>query len=1041
MRKTRTTLLSFLLAGVLAIAGFGGGYAFFRSQVSAANAAEQSTAVPPVEAVTKNLARGKAGEFRSLTDFSQTLDYYAYFPDLNGDAIANSGCYNASNIGNTTAVLTDGIGDKWEKWNAISTAKDVRGWAVVDLGAPYPIERVKVHLLAAWCFTDMIIQVSNDANFESGVTTIMSTVDSLEFNGETVYSGGRKGLSVETKPLTGWNGSLGIDSKQAEGNIFPANNVMARYVRITNNTHGNGSEYSSNTVFTEIEVYGVEKGMPPLASLEAGFHSSLGEVTLSTPYENGKIYYTLDGSYPTTSSTLYSGAIDLSAVEEACVLRAIVVTDEWQSLAADYQYKIGLPAGNLLLNKTVIFKSMTDFSQTLPAYAYMPDGNGDSGAGSGCYNLSWAGGNTARLTDGNTNDWAGFNTLSTAGNTQGWVFADLGKTYPVARVKVHMLAAWCFQNVIVQLSNDPAFEQDVITVFSTVESLEIDGTTVYNGGKQGLTQETKNLTGWNGQIGVDSKMNEGNVFPCDGVSARYVRFTNNNMGNGGSDSNTCLGEIEAYAAAKQIEDIEVEQTVKSASFTAKTVEVPYNTQIEQVREKLNLPAQVNVLDYAGNSHSVALSWTEPEYSATTAGNYEFTAAYSLPENLTDVFGKMPEFKATVTVAEKTDTTELQAALDAASALVEEEYTAASWAVLQTKIDAAQAAVNNLSVTEEEAATALEELNAAIKALARIASSAEKAALKSVIDEAKALDKTLYTSASLNGLEGAIASAEETHSNANASSSQVNAAKDALQKILAAKELKATQAQIEELNAFAQEVKNAGYTTENYTQASVAAVEDALEEAEALSAQAECSANAVTAAKTALEEAVAGLEAYGDASELNALITEAEKHAAADYTASTFDALKSEIEKAESVAAEKHSQSEFDAAKNSLQTAIDSLVSVKELRAAIQNAVPEEGKEYTALSLQVLADAKTEAEIILKKSDATKEEVAAVTQKLNKAFSELALKSDEPADSEPDAKQESKKKGCKSSFGGASVVIAILFVVCAVALIKKKRVRI
>ncbi len=1062
MRKTKTTLLSCLLAGVLALAGFGGGYAFFGSRISAADAAEQTNAAPPVEATTKNLARGKIGEFRSLTDFSQTLDFYAYYPDLNGDAIASSGCYDPSNINNSTAVLTDGKGDDWGKWHAISTAKDVRGWAVLDLGASYPIERVKVHLLAAWCFTDMIIQVSNDADFESGVTTLLSTVDTLEFGGETVYSGGRAGLTAETKPLTGWNGNSGIDSKQAEGNIFLANNVMARYVRITNNTHGNGTEYSSNTVFTEIEVYGVEKGMPPLASLESGFHESLGEVTLSTPYENGKIYYTLDGSYPTTSSTLYSGAIDLSTVEEACVLRAIVVTDEWQSLAADYQYKIGLPQigynGNIARGKLAEFRSLEDFSEKLQPYAYYSDQHGIDGTS--FYDISMAGGNTARLTDGVNNEWAGYNAISTAKNVQGWAFLDLGTSdYELSEVKLHLYAGFKFFDLLIQVSNDPEFKTGVTTVFSEIESLKprkngavIAGSeNIYDGGYVGIDGVT--LEEWagvskygdnNSKYLVSNQLNGHRFVVPTGTKARYVRITNRILPDWHVEAglNTLFTEIEVYVKnSAPIDDVEVEQAVKSVSFAAKNIDVPYNTSIEQVREKLNLPEQVSVTDYAGNTHSGALTWTEPAYSATTAGSYEFTAVCTLPNNLKDVFGKMPEFKATVTVAEQTDTAELKAAIKAASELIEEEYTAASWAAFAAKLEAAKSAANNLSVTEEEAAKALEELNDAIKALARVASSSEKTELKALIDEAKALDKSLYTSESLAGLEDAIASAEEVHASDVASSSQVNAAKTALQKVLNAKQLKATQAQIDELVALIAEVKAAGYTVENYTQATLAAVEDAIDEAEALVAQTEIAASSVAAAKTALQEAVAGLESYGDVGELNALIAEAEKRAKDDYTLNSFNALETEIESAKGVAADKHEQSVFDGAKIDLQAALDALVSIKELREAIATAVPEEGKAFTELSLKVFADAKNEAEIILNRADATKEEVAAATQKLNKAFSGLALKSDEPAESDNNnTNTETKKKGCKGSLGGASAIAGILLLAAVVMLVKNRRER-
>ncbi|MBL7889867.1 MAG: CotH kinase family protein, partial [Bacteroidia bacterium] len=57
----------------------------------------------------------------------------------------------------------------------------------------------------------------------------------------------------------------------------------------------------------------------PAMSVNAGFYSGTQTVTISSPDAGVSIYYTLDGSTPTTSSTLYSGPVSISSTK---VLRA-----------------------------------------------------------------------------------------------------------------------------------------------------------------------------------------------------------------------------------------------------------------------------------------------------------------------------------------------------------------------------------------------------------------------------------------------------------------------------------------------------------------------------------------------------------------------------------------------------------------------------------------------------------------------------------------------------------------------------------------------
>ena len=82
--------------------------------------------------------------------------------------------------------------------------------------------------------------------------------------------------------------------------------------------------------------------MKPTAGLPSGTYVGPQTVTLSGG-EGTSIYYTTDGTDPTTSSTLYTGPITIS---ETTTLRAIAVKDGVSSPVAEYTYTIVPDQGN-----------------------------------------------------------------------------------------------------------------------------------------------------------------------------------------------------------------------------------------------------------------------------------------------------------------------------------------------------------------------------------------------------------------------------------------------------------------------------------------------------------------------------------------------------------------------------------------------------------------------------------------------------------------------------------------------------------------------
>ena len=86
----------------------------------------------------------------------------------------------------------------------------------------------------------------------------------------------------------------------------------------------------------------VEEGAPeaPTFSPAAGTYTEVQSVTLSCETQGATIYYTTDGTTPTSSSAVYSSAI---SVGETMTIKAIAIKNEIESALATAAYTINLP--------------------------------------------------------------------------------------------------------------------------------------------------------------------------------------------------------------------------------------------------------------------------------------------------------------------------------------------------------------------------------------------------------------------------------------------------------------------------------------------------------------------------------------------------------------------------------------------------------------------------------------------------------------------------------------------------------------------------
>jgi len=110
-------------------------------------------------------------------------------------------------------------------------------WVQIDLGAAHPI-----YAILAWhyhsqarVYRDVIVQVSNDPAFKTGVTTVF---DNDHDNSSKILQGKDKEY-IEV----------------AEGKLFDAKGVKGRYVRL----YSNGNTTNDLNHYVEVEVYGLPK--------------------------------------------------------------------------------------------------------------------------------------------------------------------------------------------------------------------------------------------------------------------------------------------------------------------------------------------------------------------------------------------------------------------------------------------------------------------------------------------------------------------------------------------------------------------------------------------------------------------------------------------------------------------------------------------------------------------------------------------------------------------------------------------------------------
>lgn len=274
--------------------------------------------------------------------------------------------------------------------------------------------------------------------------------------------------------------------------------------------------------------------------------------------------------------------------------------------------------------------------------------------------------------------------------------------------------------------------------------------------------------------------------------------------------------------------------------------------------------------------------------------------------------------------------------------------------------------------------------------------ADKTALKTKLDQAKALNQADYKPETWTAFKTALDAAEAVYADANATQTQVNTALTNLTNAIAGLK-KVTPDDGQEVNkdALKAKIKEVKDAQETYTPASWAAFKPALDAAEAVAAKADATQKEVDDALTALNAAMDKLVKLADKTALKAEIARTAGLKQAAYTPASWTKLQTALTAAKSADANANAtQAQVDQACASLKTAINTLVKVAnkaELKKSIDAANKLKKADYTSSTWKKFDAALKEAKSVYSNVNATQAQVNAAKKKLDDAKKALKKK--------------------------------------------------
>ncbi|MDK7926675.1 MAG: putative Ig domain-containing protein [Staphylococcus simulans] len=347
---------------------------------------------------------------------------------------------------------------------------------------------------------------------------------------------------------------------------------------------------------------------------------------------------------------------------------------------------------------------------------------------------------------------------------------------------------------------------------------------------------------------------------------------------------------------------------------------------------------------------------------------------------------------------------LKAELEKAKAINQADFTPNSVEPLVDAMSVAQGIVNN---PESVNVDQIKEATQALKdAQAGLVAKADKTELEKAINNAEGLTLDPKDKED-KAVQEALDKAKAVQADANATQTEVDAAKDALNKAVEAKTAQdkadAVNAALEALKAELEKAK--AINQADFTPNSVEPLVDTMAVAQGIVNNPESvTVDQIKAATQALKDAQAGLVAKADKTELDKAINNAEG-LTLDPTDKEDKAVQDALEKAKAVQADANAtQAEVDAAKDALNKAIEAKTAqdkadavnaaLEALKAELEKAKAINQADFTPNSVEPLVDAMAVAQGIMNNPESvTVDQIKAATQALKDAQAGLVAKAD------------------------------------------------
>lgn len=871
--------------------------------------------------------------------------------DANGNEASLTGGPHGGNGQKSTFI--DGVISSTATATIAVDGKGVIGYVTVDAGKEYVVDRVLVDLCHDWGGQNLVVELSLTEDFANPVTVYDNRAGSEYTADESVAV------------------SSVLYNKANAGITFNFSPVKARYIRVTDNTVGNGKAQGYTTI-GEIQMFAVS-GVSYVYSDTTGRVKD-GIAKLYATEEGSEIYYTTDGGAPTKNSLKYANGIEVNGTAK---VRAIAYKDGKYGCPADFVFT---GSKQFVSKNAALGKS---------AKVYHPDG-------SDAVVLNHNGGQTlACVTDGIMNAENSVITDSVA-----FVQVDLGESVWINKAILNLWHDHVWRSVTVQLSDDETFATGVQTIFCS-DYGNWAGLASYVGSLDETWADKTNVEWIAGHTAA-----KGFEFNFAPIKGRYIRALAQD--GGGAPYSSIYTELQAWTC----EDPAAGDNYEYQNYLS-SVENVGDIEVYEGKEfgELGLPQTIKLGYSDGTEKTVSTAWTIAGYDKTKAGEYFATLTITDDK---DVYGIIASVSVKITV-KALNVAALTELYDGVKDLSADNYTLSTRKKFIAARESAKELLERSYKTQEEVDSVLVVLE---KCFDGLVNKGDTAALKRLIDGLNVEEESKYTISTYAvfaekklAAEGVLADG----GNDDMSQADVDKTADELEKAVVGLAKRADPSSLKAVYDAAKAEKGYGeQSTNGYNRATYSAYMDAMYNAEKFFDEEylkDVPQVRADEAETRLNEAIAGLIAIADRKPLDDIAEKIKNAKEENYTATSFAALvkvyeeaKPVIEKADDLLTEE----EIAETAAALNKAFNELVASgdkKQLNATIGNCAGEEEGVYTSASYAVYRKALYEAEKVKASDDVSQSEVDSAAKALENAYNGLEKLGDKKVLNEVIAKAE------------------------------------